>query len=253
VSCASRRSPSQPWSSPMRPSTSMATSPAQVRGFFADDALPVEHALVAWLVVQRAAASKVRHGGPLAVGLALVGFALFTHVDHEQLRDREGGRPMFEPALLEAASVRGGLVLVDTDHAFALGFDPRSRAQRDSVEISRDFEATRSTPSCGRRAEDPPRSRIASTSRQARRRSARTSPPPRRSWRASTCGPRSSKRALPSRPSTHRRPVRVARTRPRDLGGRQGALAAEAPGCARGAEADPRSCPSAQGTRQPSR
>ncbi|MBK6518142.1 MAG: hypothetical protein IPM79_30670 [Polyangiaceae bacterium] len=104
--------------------------------FFAD-ALPVEHALVAWLVVQRAAASKVRHGGPLAVGLALVGFALFTHVDHEQLRDREGGRPMFEPALLEAASVRGGLVLVDTDHAFALGFDPRSRAQRDSVEIAR--------------------------------------------------------------------------------------------------------------------
>jgi hypothetical protein len=205
--------------------------------FFAD-ALPVEHALVAWLVVQRAAASKVRHGGPLAVGLALVGFALFTHVDHEQLRDREGGRPMFEPALLEAASVRGGLVLVDTDHAFALGFDPRSRAQRDSVEIARlrgDALDTFLWEARGRPATFAYRFDVATGEASL----SPYVPPPRDAagGRAPVARARASGRCRRAHP--HRRPVRVARTRPRDLGGRQGALAAEAPGCARGAEADP--------------
>jgi hypothetical protein len=46
--------------------------------------------------------------------------------DHAQLRDREGGRPMFDAAELARAGVTRGLVFVDTDHGFDLAFDPSS-------------------------------------------------------------------------------------------------------------------------------
>lgn len=55
---------------------------------------------------------------------ALAGFLLHARLGHEQLREREGGRPMFEPAVLAKAGVTSGLVLVDTDHGFNLGHDP---------------------------------------------------------------------------------------------------------------------------------
>jgi hypothetical protein len=58
-----------------------------------------------------------------AVPVALAGFLLHARHGHEQLRDREGGRPMFEPAVLERAGITRGLVLVDTDHGFNLGHD----------------------------------------------------------------------------------------------------------------------------------
>ncbi|MEP7126165.1 MAG: hypothetical protein ABJE95_34855 [Byssovorax sp.] len=92
--------------------------------FFAD-LLPVEHLLAALAVV--ALASRARspeRWAALAPALALVGFAVRAGFDHAQLRDREGGRPMFEPRVLAAAGVDHGLVFVDTDHGFNLAFDP---------------------------------------------------------------------------------------------------------------------------------
>jgi hypothetical protein len=92
--------------------------------FFAD-VLPLEHILAAIAVV--ALASRTRspqRWAALAPALALVGFAVRAGFDHAQLRDREGGRPMFEPSVLAAAGVDHGLVFLDTDHGFNLAFDP---------------------------------------------------------------------------------------------------------------------------------
>lgn len=56
-------------------------------------------------------------------GLALLGFAFNAHTDHELLRDREGGRPMWLPS--DVASLPSdAVVFVDTDHAFNLALDP---------------------------------------------------------------------------------------------------------------------------------
>lgn len=63
--------------------------------------------------------------GSFVAPLMLAGFALFARHGHEQLRDREGGRPLFEPEVVARAGVAHGLLLVDTDHAFNLGHDPR--------------------------------------------------------------------------------------------------------------------------------
>ncbi len=59
-----------------------------------------------------------------AVPAALAGFLLHARHGHEQLREREGGRPMFEPHVVAAAGVTRGLLLVDTDHGFNLGHEP---------------------------------------------------------------------------------------------------------------------------------
>jgi hypothetical protein len=83
------------------------------------DVLPLEHLLLAaWL-----APLPWRS---LAGPLALVGFALHTAYDHALLGAREGGRPYFEPGVIEAAGVRRGLVFVPSDHGFNLGHDPAS-------------------------------------------------------------------------------------------------------------------------------
>jgi hypothetical protein len=56
-------------------------------------------------------------------GLALLGFSLNAHTDHELLRDREGGRPMWLAS--DVASLpRDAVLFVDTDHAFNLALDP---------------------------------------------------------------------------------------------------------------------------------
>lgn len=91
------------------------------------DIIPLEHALVAgWLL-----------STPWArwfLPLSLAGFALHGSFEHAKLRDRDGGRPMFEPAELKRANIRSGLVFVDTDHGFLLGHEPRLRdAQRGIV------------------------------------------------------------------------------------------------------------------------
>ncbi len=81
------------------------------------DALPVEHVLLAWAIHRFSLARYL-------IPASLVGFALHAAYDHLDLQAREGGRPMFEPHVLADAGVRSGIVLVDTDHGFNLGFDP---------------------------------------------------------------------------------------------------------------------------------
>ncbi|WP_437531457.1 hypothetical protein WME79_02615 [Sorangium sp. So ce726] len=106
--------------------------------FFAD-MLPVEHvlaAMAALALAERAAPAAHAERGParrrgallaaalLAAALPLAGFAFRAGFDHAALRDREGGLPMFDPAAVARAGVSRGLVFVDTDHGFNLGFDP---------------------------------------------------------------------------------------------------------------------------------
>jgi hypothetical protein len=95
--------------------------------FFAD-VLPIEHVLLA------IGAARLHRAGPAAVlVLSALGFACHASFDHEKLRDRDGGRPLFEPDVLAHASVATGLVFVETDHAFALGHDPEATPDRDVV------------------------------------------------------------------------------------------------------------------------
>ncbi len=91
--------------------------------FFADG-LPC--LLVAGVVglarASRWAPSAARLGHALP-GLALLGFSLNAHTDHELLRDREGGRPMWLAS--DVASLpEEAVVFVDTDHGFNLALDP---------------------------------------------------------------------------------------------------------------------------------
>jgi hypothetical protein len=72
--------------------------------------------------------------GPVA---ALAGFAIYSRHGHEELRAREGGRPMYEPAVVARAGVTSGLVFVDTDHGFNLGHDPRASDVRRDVWVAR--------------------------------------------------------------------------------------------------------------------
>lgn len=109
--------------------------PAGGARFFAD-VLPVEHALVALAIPVLAPRLPIGRASAVLVGLSLLGFTLRASAQHAQLRDREGGRPMHDPAQVDA---RGGglLVFVDTDHGFLLGFDPSKRADRGETEIAR--------------------------------------------------------------------------------------------------------------------
>jgi len=75
--------------------------------------------------------------GWLVPPVALAGFALFTRHGHEELSAREGGRPMFEPAVVAQAGVTRGLVFVDTDHGFNLGHDPRTEDPRQGLLVAR--------------------------------------------------------------------------------------------------------------------
>ncbi|HWA70824.1 MAG TPA: hypothetical protein VG937_00745 [Polyangiaceae bacterium] len=98
--------------------------------FFAE-LLPLEHVLVA------RALSELR-SARFAWPLALAGFALHTSGQHRALRDREGGRPMFEPAVLHAQNVTRGLVFVSTDHGFALGHVPGELSASTGLIIARE-------------------------------------------------------------------------------------------------------------------
>lgn len=109
--------------------------------FFAD-VLPVEHALAA-VAVARIAGSRFAPAWLGVLGLATAGFGVHAAFDHLKLRDREGGRPMFDPDVLAKANVSSGLVFVETDHGFALGHEPHvspfdgilvARRRRDDVD-----------------------------------------------------------------------------------------------------------------------
>lgn len=97
---------------------------------FYADVLPAEHVLLALAAVALAAgagarlglALRIRGSGAFVVGLALAGFALRAGHDHAQLRDRDGGAPLFSGA------APAGLLFVETDAAYNLAFDPGARA-----------------------------------------------------------------------------------------------------------------------------
>ncbi|MFZ5897164.1 MAG: hypothetical protein ACOY0T_39260 [Myxococcota bacterium] len=97
---------------------------------FFGDWLPLEHVLVARALAELGA---TRFAWPLV----LAGFALHTSTQHRSLRDREGGRPMFEPAELARHGVTRGLMFVETDHGFALAFDPAVKTASDGVVVAR--------------------------------------------------------------------------------------------------------------------
>ena len=55
------------------------------------------------------------------------------------LRDREGGRPYFEPQVLADAKVDRGLLFVGTDHAFNLAYDPGAKDPARALVVAREF------------------------------------------------------------------------------------------------------------------
>jgi hypothetical protein len=89
--------------------------PAAGARLFAD-VLPIEHGL--GLVACVTIAARLKREPPqlfaVVLGLSLVGVATYLGADHRHLRDREGGRPMFEPPAPE------GLAFVATDHGWLL-------------------------------------------------------------------------------------------------------------------------------------
>jgi hypothetical protein len=105
--------------------------------FFAD-VLPAEHALVVVAIGVAAARSRGAAGAHARAftrglfafaALSLAGFAVHASFEHGKLRDRDGGRPMFEPDVLQAAHVGSGLLFVTTDHGFDLAADPGARVK----------------------------------------------------------------------------------------------------------------------------
>lgn len=94
---------------------------------FYADVLPLEHVLAAIAVVrfaERAHDLQSNHRRVITLlALVPIGFIVRGRFEHQALRDREGGRPMFEPSRLP--DVAGSAMLfVDTDHGFNLAFDP---------------------------------------------------------------------------------------------------------------------------------
>jgi hypothetical protein len=75
--------------------------------------------------------------GWLAPPVALAGFALYARHGHGELRERQGGRPMFEPSVVAQAGVQHGLLFVTTDHAFNLGHDPRVQDAKAGLVVAR--------------------------------------------------------------------------------------------------------------------
>jgi hypothetical protein len=87
--------------------------------------LPLEHALIA--VAAATIATRLRAAPAsalLVVAASLFGFAVRAGREHAQLRDREGGRPMFEPTVVHAAGADAALLFVDTDHGYNLAATP---------------------------------------------------------------------------------------------------------------------------------
>lgn len=83
--------------------------------------LPLQHLLLAVALASFGAEW-------MAVPLAAIGFSVWSATQHRALSEREGGRPMYEPAVLEARGITNALVFVNTDHGFDLGFVPRTSA-----------------------------------------------------------------------------------------------------------------------------
>lgn len=100
------------------------------------DILPLEHILLAYSALSL---SLTRWLTPAA----LLGFAFHMSHGHRALRDREGGRPMYEARVLADARVTRGLVFVGTDHGFNLGFDPRIQSAASGILVARSTQDDR--------------------------------------------------------------------------------------------------------------
>jgi len=110
------------------------------------DVLPLEHVLLATtvaLLVERARARLTWLDLPLAsavlASLCIAGFGVHAVFEHRMLRDREGGRPYFEPKVLADAKVDRGLLFVGTDHAFNLAYDPAVRDAGQALVVAREY------------------------------------------------------------------------------------------------------------------
>jgi len=110
------------------------------------DVLPLEHVLVATSVALLARRARSRWNSvdlPLAsavlVACCVAGFGVHAVFEHLMLRDREGGRPFFEPRVLAEAKVDRGLLFVGTDHAFNLAYDPAARDAGRALVVAREF------------------------------------------------------------------------------------------------------------------
>ncbi|MBI5535479.1 MAG: hypothetical protein HY898_22305 [Deltaproteobacteria bacterium] len=96
------------------------------------DAIAAEHVLIAIALHAWAQRSKLQAlGMSRALGtiaaVMLAGFALRASHQHALLRDRDGGKPLYEPALVAASTPGTGLLFVGNDHAFNLAYDPSVR------------------------------------------------------------------------------------------------------------------------------
>ena len=110
------------------------------------DVLPLEHVLIATavaLLVERARARWRSIDLPLASAvlsaLCVGGFGVHAVFEHLMLRDREGGRPFFEPSVLAEGKVDRGLLFVGTDHAFNLAYDPAARDAGRALVVAREY------------------------------------------------------------------------------------------------------------------
>jgi len=107
--------------------------------FFAD-VLPLEHLLAALAVLEvaRRAPDARRSARRIALLVALVpiGFAFRAGFDHASLRDRDGARPMFEPARV-AHLPENALLFLDTDHGYNLAWDPSKSLNSNKLRIAR--------------------------------------------------------------------------------------------------------------------
>jgi hypothetical protein len=110
------------------------------------DILPLEHVLIAISVALFVERGRTRFASldfpsaSAALGaLVIGGFALHAVLEHRMLRDREGGRPFFEPAVLATAKIDRGLLFVGSDHAFNLAYDPAVRDPTRGLVVAREF------------------------------------------------------------------------------------------------------------------
>jgi hypothetical protein len=92
------------------------------------DILPLEHVL---------GAAVLGGAAPWLVPAALLGFALQTGSDHRALQRRDGGHPMFDPAVLARNHIESGLLFVDTDHGFNLAHRPAELDARRGLVVAR--------------------------------------------------------------------------------------------------------------------
>jgi len=108
------------------------------------DALPFEHVLVAaGLAAWARRFPQQRHGIAWACAAAIciccLGFAVHAAPMHQLLRDRDAGRPMYEPDVVRRAlgDEPRGLLFVDTDHGFNLAHDPAVRDATAGLVVAR--------------------------------------------------------------------------------------------------------------------